>query len=73
MYIYLQRNLKVMISMGLSAKQEKDDRFQHIKKEVVEMIKLRTPLLESKVRIAESVFELLFFLAGERLFLCINN
>ncbi|XP_048331527.2 ubinuclein-1 isoform X2 [Ziziphus jujuba] len=44
----LKRNLKVMISMGLSAKQEKDDRFQHIKKEVVEMIKLRTPLLESK-------------------------
>lgn len=46
-----------MISMGLSAKQEKDDRFQHIKKEVVELIKLRTPSLESKVRMTESVFK----------------
>lgn len=38
-----------MISMGLSAKQEKDNRFQQIKKEVVEMIKERVPSLESKV------------------------
>lgn len=45
----LQRNLKIMISMGLSAKQEKDNRFQQIKKEVVEMIKERVPSLESKV------------------------
>ena len=35
--------------MGLSAKQEKDDRFQQIKKEVVEMIKMQAPYLESKV------------------------
>ena len=45
----LQRNLKIMISMGLSAKQEKDDRFQQIKKEVVEMIKMQVPSMESKV------------------------
>ncbi|OMO50361.1 hypothetical protein CCACVL1_30488 [Corchorus capsularis] len=44
----LKRNLKIMISTGLSAKQEKDDRFQLIKKEVVEMIKTRGPSLESK-------------------------
>lgn len=45
----LQRNLKVMISMGLSAKQEKDNRFQQIKKEVVDMIKMRAPSMELKV------------------------
>ncbi|KAJ4700760.1 Wound-responsive family protein, putative isoform 1 [Melia azedarach] len=45
----LKRNLKIMINMGLSAKQEKDNRFQQIKKEVVEMIKERVPALESKV------------------------
>lgn len=44
----LQRNLKIMINMGLSAKQEKDDRFQQIKKEVAEMIKTRASL-ESNV------------------------
>ncbi|KAF3447040.1 hypothetical protein FNV43_RR12220 [Rhamnella rubrinervis] len=44
----LKRNLKVMISMGLEAKQEKDDRLQQKKKEVVEMIKTRAPSLESK-------------------------
>ncbi|KAI4307231.1 hypothetical protein L6164_030440 [Bauhinia variegata] len=44
----LKRNLKIMISMGLSAKQEKDDRFQHLKKEVVEMIKMQVPYLEAK-------------------------
>ncbi|KAL2317841.1 hypothetical protein Fmac_031717 [Flemingia macrophylla] len=46
----LKRNLKIMISMGLSAKQEKDDRFQQIKKEVVEMIKKQTPSMESKLQ-----------------------
>lgn len=44
----LKRNLKVMINMGLSAKQEKDDRFQQIKKEVIEMIKMRVPSPRSK-------------------------
>ncbi|QCD99866.1 hypothetical protein DEO72_LG7g1153 [Vigna unguiculata] len=46
----LKRNLKIMISMGLSAKQEKDDRFQQIKKEVVEMIKMQVPSMESKLQ-----------------------
>ncbi|KAJ1387375.1 hypothetical protein SESBI_40035 [Sesbania bispinosa] len=44
----LKRNLKIMISMGLSAKQEEDDRFQQIKKEVVDMIKMQAPTLDSK-------------------------
>ncbi|XP_027904084.1 ubinuclein-1 isoform X2 [Vigna unguiculata] len=44
----LKRNLKIMISMGLSAKQEEDNRFQQIKKEVVDMIKMLPPTLESK-------------------------
>lgn len=38
-----------MISMGMSAKQEKDNMFQQIKKEVIEMIKVQAPLLQSKV------------------------
>ncbi|KAM3305883.1 ubinuclein-1 [Capsicum chacoense] len=45
----LKRNLKIMVSMGLSAKQEKDNRVQHIKREVAEMIKLRIPLMKSKL------------------------
>ncbi|KAJ9146219.1 hypothetical protein P3X46_028511 [Hevea brasiliensis] len=44
----LKRNLKVMINMSLSAKQEKDDKFQQIKKEVAEMIKICVPSSESK-------------------------
>ncbi|GMH21599.1 hypothetical protein Nepgr_023441 [Nepenthes gracilis] len=44
----LKRHLKVMMSTNLSAKQEKDDKFQQIKKEVVEMIKIRAPSLMSK-------------------------
>ncbi|KAF1865642.1 hypothetical protein Lal_00005019 [Lupinus albus] len=44
----LKRNLKEMISTGLSAKQEKDVRFQLIKKEVVEMIRVQAPTLASK-------------------------
>ncbi|KAM6544048.1 hypothetical protein CsatB_008495 [Cannabis sativa] len=44
----LKRNLKVMISMGLSAKQETNDRFQRVKKEVIEMLKVRAPSMESK-------------------------
>ncbi|CAK9160361.1 unnamed protein product [Ilex paraguariensis] len=45
----LKRNLKNMVEIGLSAKQEKDDRFQQIKKDVVEMIKLQVPLMKSKI------------------------
>ncbi|KAK3009971.1 hypothetical protein RJ639_012826 [Escallonia herrerae] len=44
----LKRNLKIMVNMGLSAKQEKDTRFQQVKKEVDEMVKLRVPLMKSK-------------------------
>ncbi|KAL0365912.1 UNVERIFIED_CONTAM: Ubinuclein-1 [Sesamum radiatum] len=46
----LARNLKVMANMGLSAKQEKDDRIQKIKQEVAEMVKLRIPYMKSKDR-----------------------
>ncbi|XP_060198306.1 ubinuclein-1-like [Lycium barbarum] len=45
----LKRNLKIMVNMGLSAKQEKDNRVQHIKREVAEMIKLKIPLMKSKL------------------------
>ncbi|XP_042476925.1 ubinuclein-1 isoform X5 [Macadamia integrifolia] len=45
----LKRNLKEMVELGLSAKQEKDDRFQQIKKEVIEMIKMRVPSLKPKL------------------------
>ncbi|KAK9110231.1 hypothetical protein Sjap_018291 [Stephania japonica] len=45
----LKRNLKEMVELGLSAKQEKDDKLQQIKKEVVEMIKMRAPSLRPKV------------------------
>ncbi|XP_019438591.1 PREDICTED: ubinuclein-1-like isoform X3 [Lupinus angustifolius] len=44
----LKRNLKEMISTGLSVKQEKDVRFQLIKKEVVDMIRVQALTLESK-------------------------
>ncbi|CAL0319431.1 unnamed protein product [Lupinus luteus] len=44
----LKRNLKEMISTGLSAKQEKDVRFQQIKKEVVDLIRIQAPTLETK-------------------------
>jgi len=45
-----------MISMGLSAKQEEDNRFQQIKKEVVDMIKMLPPTLESKVSVVSLAF-----------------
>ncbi|XXG87093.1 hypothetical protein AAC387_Pa11g1868 [Persea americana] len=47
----LKRNLKEMVELGLSAKQQKDDRLQQIKKEVIEMIKMRAPF--SKFKVAE--------------------
>ncbi|CAN1234544.1 UBN1 [Linum perenne] len=42
------RNLRIMVKSGLSAQQEKDNRYQMIKKEVAEMIRTRVPTLESK-------------------------
>lgn len=40
-----------MMTMSLSVKEEKDDKFQQTKKEVIEMIKMRIPSMMSKVRI----------------------
>ncbi|XP_039121062.1 ubinuclein-1-like isoform X2 [Dioscorea cayenensis subsp. rotundata] len=45
----LKRNMKEMVELGLSAKQEKAYRFQQIKKEVNEMIRSQPSLLKSKV------------------------
>ncbi|KAL9173159.1 hypothetical protein ABFS82_03G095100 [Erythranthe guttata] len=45
----LKRNIKVMATLGLSAKQEKDDRLQKIKQEVVEMVRQRVQHMKSKV------------------------
>ncbi|XP_073260623.1 ubinuclein-1 isoform X2 [Populus alba] len=50
----LARNLKIMINTGLSAKQEKDDRFQQIKKEVAEMIMTRIPSVESNALVQQA-------------------
>ncbi|OMO56035.1 Ubinuclein/Yemanuclein [Corchorus olitorius] len=50
----LKRNLKEMVLLGLSAKREKADRFQQIKMEVTEMIKLQEVLgSEGKVLLKE--------------------
>lgn len=59
-FFLLQRNLKVMINMGLSAKKEKDDRFQQIKKEVIDMVKINAPTLESKVSVAQPCWGVVF-------------
>ncbi|KAI5589282.1 hypothetical protein BDE02_05G151900 [Populus trichocarpa] len=50
----LKRNLKIMINTGLSVKQEKDDRFQQIKKEVAEMITTRIPSVESNALVQQA-------------------
>ncbi|KAJ6939199.1 hypothetical protein NC651_005594 [Populus alba x Populus x berolinensis] len=50
----LKRNLKIMINTGLSAKQEKDDRFQQIKKEVAEMIMTCIPYVESNALVQQA-------------------
>ncbi|XP_020674698.1 ubinuclein-1 [Dendrobium catenatum] len=44
----LKRNMREMVELGLSAKQQKADKFLQIKKEVLEMIKARVSLLVSK-------------------------
>ena len=46
---YLQRNLKEMIEVGLSAIQEKEGRLQDIKREVTEMVKSRVHTLQAQV------------------------
>jgi hypothetical protein len=45
----IQRNLKAMIEMGLSAIREKEGRLQGIKKEVIEMIGSRVRSLQAQV------------------------
>ncbi|KAL6492910.1 hypothetical protein OROGR_032669 [Orobanche gracilis] len=45
----LKRNLKIMANLGLSAKQEKDDRLQKIKQEVADMVKHQVPYMKSKL------------------------
>jgi hypothetical protein len=38
-----------MVELGLCAKQEKADRFQHVKKEINEMVKMCVSQLKTKV------------------------
>lgn len=45
----LKRNLKDMVAVGLTAKKEKDDRVQQMKKDVAELIRIRVPYIKSKV------------------------
>ncbi|CAA0809972.1 wound-responsive family protein [Striga hermonthica] len=45
----LKRNLKIMANLGLSAKQEKDDRLQKIKQEVADMVRQWIPYMKSKL------------------------
>ncbi|XP_008783317.3 LOW QUALITY PROTEIN: ubinuclein-1 [Phoenix dactylifera] len=45
----LKRNMKEMVELGLSAKQQKADRFQQTKKEVHELIRARVSNLNSHV------------------------
>ncbi|KAL1533579.1 ubinuclein-1-like isoform X1 [Salvia divinorum] len=45
----LKRNLRLMANLGLSARQEKDDRLQKTKQEVVEMVRQRVQYMKSKV------------------------
>ncbi|KAL1543785.1 ubinuclein-1-like isoform X1 [Salvia divinorum] len=46
----LKRNLRVMANLGLSARQEKDDRLQQTKQEVAEMVRQRVQYMKSKVQ-----------------------
>ncbi|XP_018446906.1 ubinuclein-2 isoform X2 [Raphanus sativus] len=44
----LKRNLKIMIDSGDSANREKDNKFQRIKNEVIEMLKAQVTLMEAQ-------------------------
>ncbi|KAL1820240.1 hypothetical protein ACET3Z_015109 [Daucus carota] len=44
----LKRNLKILGDMSLSAKQEINARFEQMKKEIIDMVKVRVPLMKSK-------------------------
>lgn len=48
-YSFYQRNLRIMANLGLSARQEKDDRLQKTKQEVAEMVRQRVQYMKSKV------------------------
>ncbi|KAL5820134.1 hypothetical protein ACOSQ4_023976 [Xanthoceras sorbifolium] len=54
----LKRNLREMVLLGLSAKREKADRFQQIKMEVTEMIKLQEAFGLEKKGVPEEKFEM---------------
>ncbi|KAL6515506.1 hypothetical protein OROHE_018540 [Orobanche hederae] len=45
----LKRNLNIMANLGLSAKQEKDDRLQKTKQEVADMVRQQVPYMKSKL------------------------
>jgi hypothetical protein len=45
----MQRNLKEMIASGISAKQEKEGRLEHIKKEVTKMVQMQVSSLQAQV------------------------
>ena len=51
-----------MIDSGDSANREKDNKFQRIKNEVVEMLKTQVPLIESQVlsSFTDLIFKLVF-------------
>eukprot|EP01018_Ginkgo_biloba_P011994 Gb_33971 [translate_table: standard] len=44
----LKRNLKEMVELGISAKQEKEGRLQDIKREVTEMVQMRVSSLQAQ-------------------------
>ncbi|KAL6987012.1 hypothetical protein U1Q18_012771 [Sarracenia purpurea var. burkii] len=44
----LKRNLQVMVNLGLLAKKERDDRFQRMREEVADLIRVRVPYILSK-------------------------
>ncbi|XP_031393427.1 ubinuclein-1-like isoform X1 [Punica granatum] len=54
----LKRNLKMMVNTSLSAKQEKENRFQQIKKEVADMVRVRVLSLDSKAGSSDDFQEL---------------
>ena len=41
--------MKILGDMSLSAKQEINARFEQMKKEIIDMVKVRVPLMKSKV------------------------
>ena len=50
-YSFCQKNLRAMANLGLSARQEKDNRLKKTKHEVVEMVRQRVQYMISTVNI----------------------